>query len=608
MIKRKKPFSKKQSLRANELLHQAHALHQTGQLQQAESMYISIISKYPACVDAIHLLGVIAHQVGRQDIAISRFQQTLQIKPDFAEAHYNLGVAFQLTGQFDESTSHYKQALANKPNYAEAHNNLGNNLKMQGKDKEAREHYESALSIKPDYVDSHNNLGVMLQKQGHHKEAINHFNQVIAINPNLSEAYLNIANSFQKQDKVDDAILNYEKALALKPDHAECNYNLGVLFQELGKKEKAFEHYEQAVAIKPDYAEAYYSLALLKPDMKYVAVIEKFLSNPNIQEKPAKYYYFALGNIYNHDKDYIKAFDYFIKANALKRKTISFDSNTHSELVSRLIRCYSAEYFQEKQLLGSDSELPVFILGMPRSGTTLVEQIISSHPQIYGAGELDCFHDMVKAITQQYESTNTYPECMDLFNKSDINKYANEYLNTIKSYSKNLRHVTDKMPANCFKLGLIKTLFPKARIIHCKRNALDTCVSIFVNNFRSGNEYSFDLTEIGNYYLQYERLMNHWHDLFPDEIFDVQYEELVVNQEKISRQLISYIGLDWDDACLDFHRNKRAVKTASNLQVRQPMNNMSVERWKRYGDKLKPLIDVFQNASTNSTAKKIPNE
>lgn len=525
LAKRNKPLSKKHASRAAELLRQAKVQHQSGHLQNAETLYLSILKKYPNYADAMYLLGVIAGQVGQHDIAIARFQQTLVVKPSFAEAHSNLGFALQRLGRMEEALYHYGQALVIKPNFVEAHSNIGDTL----------------------------------NELGRHEEAIAHFKQ----------------------------------ALAIKPEYAEAHYNIGTILQELGQHEDAMLQYDQALAIKPDIAKAHYNSSLIKPNQEQVPIIEQLMTSPTISEEETINYHYALSNIHNDAKSYTKAFEHAQQANSKKRKTVLYDPQKHSSFVDSLINAYSKDYFQNKTTHGTDSELPVFILGMPRSGTTLVEQIISSHPQVHGAGELDYLQGIEKEIAKQFETSNHYPQCISICNDSDILGYYKKYLEALGDYSTDIKRITDKAPSNFLRIGLIKTLFPKARIIHCQRNALDTCTSIFLNYFTKEIEYSFDLSEIAHYYQDYERIMTHWRTLFADDIFEVRYEELVMNQENMSRQLIDYIGLEWDEACLNFHKNKRAVKTASNLQVRQPIYTKSVERWKRYEEHLEPLKAVL---------------
>lgn len=564
-IKKNRSLSKKHAMRVATQLRNARTLHLSGNLQEAETIYISILNRVPDHPDALYLLGVIAHQVGQPDLAITRFEQTLACKPDYADAHNNMADAFNELGKLTEAIFHYKKAVSIKPEFPEPHINLGNCYTALMQFEEAIFHFEQALRIKPDSAETHYNLGITLQKSGNTEQSVKH----------------------------------YQKSLQLKPDFVEAHNNLGALLQDLGKKEAAIEHYELALASKPDFAWMHFNLTNIKPRQEQLPIIEQLLASPKVSNEDAIYYHHALGNIYNNAKDYNKSFEHFAKGNKLKRKTFHYDAKQHSAFVDRLIETYSETYFIEKKGSDSDSELPVFILGMPRSGTTLVEQIVSSHPQVFGADELSSLGRIEAAIAKQFETTAPYPQCMSHFGKENAQKFSARYLKELNRYSQDALRITDKMPFNFLKIGLIKQLFPKARIIHCKRNALDTCTSIFLNYFISGNEFSYDLTEIGQFYLDYERLMKHWHSLFPAEIFNVQYESLIDNQDEVTHQLIEYLDLDWDEDCLDFHHNDRAVKTASNLQVRQPLYTKSVKKWKRYEAHLQPLMTTLQSPSAH---------
>jgi tetratricopeptide (TPR) repeat protein len=545
----------------SELIQNGLAHHQAGRLQEAEAIYQSILQEQPQHPDALHLLGVIAHQVGKNEIAVNLIENAIKINATAPSFYNNCGEAYRSLHKNDLAIARYKQALAITPDFAEAHNNMGNALEDLGQLNEAIACYEQALVIKPDYAEAHYNLG----------------------------------NTLEGLSRTEEAIACYEQALVIKPDFVEAHNNIAKLFNELGRLEEAIDHYQIVLTIKPDFAEVYRHLSLIRPSKDQARIIEEILKNSTVSEHDAMQYHYALGNIFNESKSYTKVFEHYFKANALKRKTIAYDSQHHSAFVDCLLETYSENYFQKKTTYGSDSKLPVFILGMPRSGTTLVEQIVSSHPLVYGAGELASFECIERTIAKQLSVSSPYPECMALCKNSIVQKISAKYLEEIRNYSKDAHHIIDKTPFNFLRIGLIKTLFPQARIIHCQRNALDTCTSIYFNYFNEGNSYSFDLIEIGQFYLDYERLMSHWRSLFPSEIFEIQYEELVMNQENVSRQLIDYLELEWNDRCMDFHKNKRAVMTASNLQVRQPMYNNSISRWKRYEKHLRPLIEILKH-------------
>lgn len=454
---------------------------------------------------------------------------------------------------------------------------------------------QSILKKYPNYYHAMNLLGFIAHQIGQYELAISHFDQTLTVKPNFAEAHNNLGFALQALGRVEEAKACYEQALAIKPNFAGAHNNLGNIFHELGQIEEAIASYEQALNAEPDLVMTHYNLAMIKPRQEQLPIMEKLLTNPSISEKDAMHCHFALGKIFEDAKSFTKSFEHYIKGNTLKRKMITYDSQYFSAFVDRLIKIYSINYLQKKNTCGSDSKLPVFIVGMPRSGTTLIEQIVSSHPQAYGAGELLSFERIEKTIAKLFEASSPYPECMSLCNNPTLLRFSAEYLEELGNHSQDAIRITNKMPDNFLKIGLIKTLFPHARIIHCKRNAMDTCTSIFLNYFANGLKYSFDLTEIGQYYLDYTRLMEHWSTLFPSEILDVQYEELVMNQEIVSRQLIEHLGLEWDEKCLDFHNNKRAVRTTSNMQVRRPIYRNSINRWKHYEKHLEPLIAVLKH-------------
>ncbi len=620
---------------------QADALHllgvmalQIGKNDVAVNLIENAISIKPDEADFYNNCGEAYRALQKHDLAIDRYRQALALRPAFAGAHNNLGNAFKELGQLDEAINCYQQAIDSSPDFFMAHNNLGIALKDSGRIKDAIPHYEQALAIMPDYAEAHNNLGNALQQLGQAEDAITHYEKAITIIPAYAEAHSNLGNALKELDRQEEAIACYEQALAIKPDFAMAHYNLGIALDELNRPQQAIGHYEQAIAIKPDYAEAHNNLgfalqelgqrhdairhyetaiaikpdyaashlhlSMLNPKPEQITVIKQLLTNPAITATDATHYHFALGNIYNNAERFDEAFEHFHTGNDLHRSGVSYNAQDYSAYVDKLIATYTRSYFQKVSAYGADSDLPVFIIGMPRSGTTLVEQIISSHPQVYGAGELAIISGIEKHIASHIGTSSPYPECMSLCSDAIVDKYSAECLEKLRVYSDDANRITDKDPGNFHRLGLIKTLFPKARIIHCQRNALDTCVSIFFNYFGEGNEYACKLQELGQYYLDYQRLMAHWCSLFAAEIMTVQYEELVMNQKVISQQLIEHIGLEWDDTCLDFHLNKRAVRTASSGQVRQPLYTHSIDRWRHYEKQLLPLTEILRgNAFEN---------
>ncbi len=485
------------------------------------------------------------------------------------------------------------QRMLRKQQYAGASLILGWIAHQQSRFDVAVERYQQYLGVKPKDAEAHFTLGLALKELGQTQKAIKCFERALSLRPDYIDARIKLAQALGELGRAEEALVQLEKVIDLRPDDTQAHISLAVTLRELGHAELAIARLEQHLSTKPKCGELYYHIAVLSPKQEMISAVEKLISEPGLPNRDTIYCHLALGNIYQFGKSFDQAFSHFQNANMQYRETFSYDSKETSQFVDRLIDVYRQRFFQGKRKYGSASQLPVFILGMPRSGSTLVEQIISSHDLVHGAGEIEAIPTITRTIAQQLEHANPYPECMTLFDGEMAKVYSARYLQELALHSSTAKRITDKMPGNFFRVGLIKALFPDARIIHCQRNRLDSCISIFLNLFPDLT-WSFELTELGNYYLDYQRLMSHWHRLFPGEIFDVQYEDLVMDQEMVSKQLIDYLGLEWDDKCLDFHKNERDVRTHSNIQVRQPMYKNSINRWKHYESHLQPLIDVLQ--------------
>jgi len=608
------------------LSRQALQYFKDGRLQEAQDVCQRILQKKKHS-GALLILGWIAHQKHEFEEAVERYQQYLSLKPKDAEAHYTLGLVLRELGRTERAIEHFEKSTAITADNAAVHGHLGDAYtKLQRWEDAIKAYrqvltinaddvvtiikmgnvfhtlnrwpksmalYEEALALQPDNVQVHRHLGASLQKSGQMKKAIKCFEQALSLRPDYVDARIKLAQVLRELGRAEEALAQLEQVIDLKPEETEAHIIVALTLRELGQAERAIEQLERQLRTKPDCGALYYHIAMIEPKQELIPVVEKLISDPGLSNRDAVYCHFALGNIFDGGRSYDQAFRHFLKANTLYRKSISYDTKEDTQVIDRLIKVYSKRFFQRKRQLGSATQLPVFIVGMQKSGSTLVEQIISSHSQVYGADEIHALTTIETSITQQLEHANPYPECMSLFDNKMAEVYSAQYLQELALHCPTATRICDKLLGNFSRIGLIKTLFPKARIIHCQRNPLDNCISIFFHFFPE-LKCSFELTELGRYYLDYQRLMSHWHNLFPGEILNVQYEELVMDQETISRQLIDYLGLEWDEKCLDFHNNKRDVRTSSNIQVRQPMYKNSMNRWKHYERQLQPLIEVLQ--------------
>jgi len=639
---------------AAEQLQVAVAHHQAGRLREAETIYRSILSERPDDPNALYLLGVVALQVGRNeeahdllnkaiavspgnadahnmcgetcralgrpDEAISHYREALRLNPKFAGAINNLGNVYMELGRYEAAAAEYERAITLAPEFAMSHDNLGLAMKALGRPEEALPHFERALSIAPDYPGAHNNLGNTLRDLDRTDEAIGHYRRAIALDPRFAEAHNNLGTALKASGRLDAAAAEYEKALALRPgfamahnnlglvhdetarphdamacyhqaiaidpDYADARNNLGNVLFQLGRSDEAATEYRKVIAIRPSYAEAYRHLTNVSPDPEMAAAIREQLERPDLSSEDTMHFHYALARIAEHDREFAEAFRHYRTANRIRRRAIRYDADEHARLIDRLIETFSPELRETARDWGSDSELPVFIVGMPRSGTTLVEQIVASHPRVHGAGELPVLANFEMELAG-------YPESIRQHGPAVAADWSHRYLAVLRGRPDSAARITDKAPSNFLRIGLIRILFPRARIVHCRRNPLDTCLSNYFHYFVVGNEFSYDLEELGHYYRCYEQLMTHWRETFNAGFLEVDYQDLVRDQEAVSRRLIDFVGLEWDPACLNFHENRRAVKTASSMQVREPIYSRSVDRWRHYEEQLLPLVRLL---------------
>ena len=440
-------------------------------------------------------------------------------------------------------------------------------------------------------------LGAALQAQG--KDELSAKQKAAEFLPDDADAHYNLGNTLNKLGQLEGAVASYHRALEIKPDYAEAHNNAGNALKNLGRLDAAAASYRRALEIKPDYIEARLNLAQagkVKAGDENLAALAGLAEAARIDAVPlpvknAVFLHFALGKCYDDIGDHEKAFPHFIEGCRLKRATFDYDPNPNTQYVASIMRNFDAELMDRLRGGGVTSSLSIFVLGMPRSGTTLTEQIIASHPQVYGAGELP---DLMEIMRRDVGGGRVFPNNLHLLDQGRLAAMGAEYVSRLQRRAPEMRHITDKMPSNFYAVGPIHLMLPNARIIHVRRNPVDTCLSCFTQLFVSEHKFTYDLAELGRYYIDYFHLMQHWREVLPTGAFlDVQYEDIVADKEGQARRIIEYCGLEWNDACLDFHKTKRAVHTASAVQVRQPMYQSSVERWRKYERFLGPLLDAL---------------
>lgn len=543
-----------------EALQKAQKLITAGKLSKAEALCMKTLKRERRQPDVLHLLGIIALRGGRHARAVELYTEALQARPNYAVYHYNLGLAHLRSGQFESAVEHLQRSIELDPNLSIAHNDLCLALKNAGD-------FETAVEVG---------------------------RKAVILMPEDAAAHYNLAIAYDDWQDYEASFVHYQKASQLLPDHPGLLYDLGRAYSGRGDTSSARQCFLRLIQLKPRQPEAYTSLVQItkynSPSHEDVNKLEALLAQDHPSNDNRSGIYFALGKIYQDCGLYDEAFSYFEQGNKLQDNKLQFALEEYTAYISSLIETYTPELIAEKSAFGNVSEVPVFIVGTPRSGTTLVEQILSSHPEVFGAGELTWFGKASAGLNTYLHTTTPNPESAQELNRTGSEELASKYLRYIHSLAGGEPRVTDKMPANFLMLGLIQMLFPNARIIHSIREPRDSCVSMYCHYFPAGQRFTYDLFKLGAWYAQYQRIMAHWRTVLPaGTMTEISYENMVQNQEAESRRLVEFIGLEWNEACLAFHQKKRRVHTASHLQVTRPMYSSSVGRWKAYAKHLKPL-------------------
>ncbi len=436
------------------------------------------------------------------------------------------------------------------------------------------------------------NLGNALREQGNLAEAETLYRQAIAMNPAIAEAHNGLGVILWISGATVEAVASYREALRLAPNRADIHHNLGHAYRDLGQFDEAKREYAAALRLSPGDVKIYYSLSVIhrftSADQSMIEELEAVGTRVDLSPFERRQLHFTLGKAYDDLGQYDRAFSHFHQGNELARP--DFDRQLFVRLVERLEAWFPQSRFGAGRDSGNPSQLPIFIVGMPRSGTTLVEQILASHPQVYGCGELADTDTMANELWGNRLSGPVVPPPPPGLEPNRLAQLAEAYLQRRRAVCGNALRFTTKMPTNFFHLGLIALLFPKARVIHCRRDPLDTCLSCFFTDFRKAPPYHYRLEDLGLYYRLYMRLMEHWRAVLPLPMLEVQYEDLVGRPEELSRQMIDFCGLPWDDRCLRYYETRRPVQTLSVWQVRQPIYSTSINRWKHYIQHLDPLL------------------
>lgn len=573
------------------LAAQAAQALQAGRVDQAELTCRAALKADKQSSVVIHLLGLIAHRRGDYPQAVDLLKRSITIDGSQAVWHFNLGVSRRAAGELKEARHAYLQAIKLDPIYTPAHHNLGSVLLALGDRDGAIKSFQSVVRHDPSHANALYQLGSLYRSLGDIGSAVAVLKRAVRLLPDDDEARLHLHVALTEAGDLDGARTGLEKLCRDRPGWIEPAVALSVIHERLGDVDRAWELLEPATKTNPVPVDVALVLADLAPKLDRVTqaidLLQETVRRDSTDDDQRMLCHFALGRLCDCRDESERAFDHFSRANQLKWKR--FDPKDHERFIDAMIEMYDRNSVKEMPRGGSTDDRPIFIVGMPRSGTSLVEQILASHPQVAGGGELPeitCLAGQAQAATG---SPHAYPRCVKRLTQTHLDQMAKVYHAKLDTISKDARRITDKTPTNFLHLGLIAQALPCARVIHCRRDPFATCWSCYTHHFVGRHDYSYDLTHLGLYHQQYQRLMRHWRDVLSLPVLDLHYEQLIDDPEPVMRSLIDFCGLGWDDACLRFHENTRPMPSASYDQVRRPIYTTSIDHWRRYEMHLAPL-------------------
>jgi len=525
--------------------------YQSKNYSKTKKFALSLTKNFPNHDFAWKILSIVFKKTGEISKSLTASKKVVQIAPQDALAHYNLGNTCRELAKFSKAEESYRRAISLKPNLFEAYYNLGIVLKNNDKLEEAEKYYKKAINLNPNFADAYNNLGTVLENLGKLNESEIHYKKAISLNPNFAEAYNNLGTNLEQQGKLKDAQVNYEKAILINPGLANTHRQLSLI--------KKFDKYD-----------------------KHYRLIQKIYLDKNISDEQRCHINFSLAKIHEDLENFEKAFQHLSEGNGIQKKLLKYNIKKDIKLFDQVKLTFQKIKKSTPKIKKKSKLTPIFIIGMPRSGTTLVEQIISSHSQVTGLGELPFVSQF------GYPITTGLLECSE----ESISKFRNDYLKKLDSLTSRNLIITDKMPQNFLYVGLITASFPEAKILHVKRDPAAVCWANYKQWFRSKDlGYSYSIEDIIKYHRLYEDLMQFWNNILKDKIYKVDYEALTINHEDEIRKLIEYLGLNLEEACLSPEENDRNVSTASNIQIRNKIFKGSSQKWKKYKPFLKGALD-----------------
>ena len=597
---------------------------------EAETLLRHVTEQAPTYAKPHEDLGHVLVQQGRADEALPFLERATHLDPQLENAWFTLGKALavlgrgaeadqafercfalsperrlmaqaaehQKEGRLEEAEQLYRRVLREHPRNVDAMRLLAAIAARAGRADEAERLLERAISIAPDFLAAILDLGLLRKDQDRFAKALECFDRAIALAPDDAQAHFLRGATLAPASFTFEAIEAYEKCLELQPSHPGALLGRGHLLKGVGRYNEAVASYDACIRERPDSGEAYWSLANLKTfrfSDAVIAEMERRVRGSGLTVQSEVNFLFALGKAWEDRGDYERAWAYYQEGNTKQRADVAYDPVRTEAASDRLIDTFSGDFLASRAGVGLPDPAPIFIVGLPRSGSTLLEQILASHSQVEGTGELAYVPRVANSLNRNRADGITYPEAALELGPSHFRSLGEEYLAYARQHLRSdTPRFIDKMPNNFPQIGFMSLILPTARIIDARRHPLDACLSCYRQLFAKGQEFTYDLTEVGEYYLQYQRMMDHWAAVLPGRVLTLQYEEVIADFENQVRRLLEFCGLPWEDACLRFYENERPIRTPSAEQVRQPIYDRSVGYWLNYAQYLDELVAVIE--------------
>ena len=605
------------------------ALVQQREFKEAEKQLRQVIAMFPEIPKAHRELGNALLGQGRGADAIECFERVVELTPENGIAHFDLSIAFSKlgrdkeaqqaleqsfrlqperkellkaaehlrAGRLKEAQMIYRAVLDRDPGNVSAMRLLGSVATEMGRYRLAVRQLRKAVKMAPEYFRAWTDLARALMELEEFEESHEVLERAIRLEPELSYPRMLLGNLLTKAGRYEEAVEAFKVALEKQPDHGGSLAGLGHALKTIGRQDEAVARYRDCIQAYPGFGEAYWSLANLKTfrftDAE-VATMEKHVDNEKLLEETRICFSCALGKAHEDRQDYDRAFAYYEQGNSMRRMNESYDPVQTEVVHDRIIKTITPAFLKDNAGNGDPDSSPIFIVGLPRSGSTLIEQILASHSQVDGTHELPDLARVIRTINQQRLQGASYPEALKHYDADRLADLGRQYLDSTQRHRSGKPFFTDKMPNNFASIGLLQLILPNAKVINACRHPMDSCMGSYKQLFFKGQSFTYDLVELGEFYLQYRRMMDYWHSILPGRVLDVHYEDMVTDQESQTRRLLEYCKLPWEEGCVRFYETERAVNTASSEQVRQPIYSRSINSWRKFEAHLAPLIEVLE--------------